>query len=210
MQNDDEVEVVEASGQTLVELSSVSNSQSSLVSDRPASSVDGASLWWRSVKLELSISHNRSDSSLGVGQDGAVQSHGESVFVPTRNAVNWVFRIVLGSGLSRVGGGARSLHLAVTDLGGCRNCVLRGGSLDLAIANLSNNGSRRGGGVGLDLTVADLCDNTSGRSGGWSGSGGLDLAVTDLSHDSSSGSCAGGGLDLSVSNLRDNSGGRGR
>lgn len=73
------VQVVEVAGLTLEEFGTFTQGQKTILRDRPASSVDGASLRWRTIKLELSVGDNGTNSTQAVSQDGLFQSHGQVV-----------------------------------------------------------------------------------------------------------------------------------
>lgn len=177
------VQVVEVSRLALVEDSLITQSQETIV-DGPTGSVDGTSLWWWTVELELSVGNNGTDSSLSVSQHRARKSHGQRGRSETsvRNG-GVVFGLGFSSGL-----GSR-----------------RGSSgLDLTVSDLRNDSSNSGGSLVLDLTVADLVDD---RGGGDSSCGGLvlDLAITNLVDDRDSCHSSGSGgslvLDLTVADL---------
>lgn len=212
------VNVVESTRQALVENGLVTEGKLSVISDRPSGSIDGTSLWWRTVKLELSVGNDRSDSSLRVHKLASLERHGQSgvaftgnlgshgiLLVCSKSGSGWFLNLTV-SYLRSGSLGSGSLNLAVADLrdGGT------GGGLNLAVSDLGN--SSHGASWCLDLTVANLgngsgssswCLNlavTNLRNGGSSGSWGLDLAITDLRDGGSSGSW---GLNLAITDLRD-------
>ncbi|KAH3665298.1 hypothetical protein OGATHE_004114 [Ogataea polymorpha] len=199
------VQVVEVARQALVESGGVTDGKVTFWGDSPTSSVDSTCLWWRTVELELSVSDDRSDSSLGVSQDTVLKDHGKSLVAL---AGGWDRGRVASSG------SAGGLDLAVGDLGshggGACGC---GGSLNLAVTDLCHDGSSfRSGGGGLDLAVTDLRNHGSGGFRGRlrSGGGGLNLAIPNLGNHRSGGfrgrlGSGGGGLNLAVTDLRDNS-----
>lgn len=187
------VQVVEVTGLALVENVRVTQSQKSVVSDGPASSVDGTSLWWRTIELELSVGNNGTDSAVSISQDRVLQLHHQRVRRETSFWDDSIWR-----------SGGRGLNLAVADLSGTSGSGGSGGLvldltvtnllhgrgslvLDLAITDLVHHGS----GLVLDLAIADLVDNMGGLV--------LDLAVTDLVDNRNSLV-----LDLAIANLVDN------
>lgn len=109
---------------------------------------------------------------------------------------------------ANLGNSGGSLDLAVTDLS--NGSTSRG--LDLAVTNLSDGSARGDSSRSLDLTIIDLGDGSTGRSldltvtnlrDGGEVSGSLDLAITNLGDRSTGSLVAGGGdnLDLTVGNL---------
>lgn len=136
------VQVVEVTGETLVENIVSTQSQVTIFGDRPASSIDGTSLRSWAVKLELSVGHNGTDSALGVGQDTVLESNFQGTFV--------LARVLLDGYLSSSSSADRGRGLGSRrgGSGGCgwgQGCGL----------SLSGNCSS------LDLTVSDLRDDIS-------------------------------------------------
>lgn len=160
------VEVVEVTREALPEDDVVTKGKVT-VNNTPASGVDGASLWWRTVELELSVGNNGTDSTLGVGKDTVLKRDSK---VARRLAGghlgNWR---VGGTGTLRSSGGWKGL-------GGDRSGRLStlGGlwSLDLAVANLGHNSVTAGLGCwdldGLVVEVVHgLGENNNVGNGGW-------------------------------------------
>jgi len=148
-----------------------------------------------------STSGHGEDASSGLGSSTSVGGDGGSGADGSNS----------GGVLERDGRGSagRGLDLSVGDLG--NDSSAGGGSLDLSVGDLGDNST--GGGSSLDLSVGDLGDNSGGGSGleltvsdlrDDDTSGGLDLSVGDLGDN---GSGAGGGLNLTIGNLGDTSGG---
>ncbi|EEQ41163.1 hypothetical protein CLUG_05292 [Clavispora lusitaniae ATCC 42720] len=168
------VQVVEVTGFASVENVRVTQSQKSVVSDGPASSVDGTSLWWRTIELELSVGNNGTDSAVSISQDRVLQLHHQRVRRETSFWDDSVWRSSgrgsnlavadLGSSSGSGGSGGLVLNLTVTNLVHGRGSLV----LDLAITDLVHHGS----GLVLDLTIANSVDNRNGSV--------LDLAIANL------------------------------
>lgn len=197
------VQVVEVARQTLVENILVTQGKVSVGGDRPSGSVDGAGLRWRTIELELSVGNDGTNSSLGVGQNRAVQVHGQGVVSKTSDWDTFVVFLIRWSSST-----SRSLDLTIANLRSTRNSLVLDLTitdlvhdrsslmLNLTVTNLVDNGSslvldltisnlvNHRGCLVLDLTISDLVDNLGG--GGWGRSRQsdtgllLDLAVTNL------------------------------